>query len=260
MQSVRLCCRWSRRCSKPSTTCSRDWSRRCQCVAHHFVLAIVCMYFTHFLTADKLKCSDCNYMCYGNYSMTKHSRIHTGERLYKCTNCKYAASIPHNLRIHVRDVHGDDKVNKGIQIRFFKVKWISDKLICPDCDYTTYHKHSMTHHKRTHTGEKPFKCTHCDKGFKQLLHLRIHKQTHFDKNHWRFDTWLISQAIRLPAHVIIPSCGVIFARSRFIGNVMRCTQVTQYHVQTCLQNKLCFKTHKFHKIIDSVAGILNMNN
>ena len=99
---------------------SRDWSRRCQYVAHYFVLAIVCMYFTPSLTADKLKCSDCDYMCYGNYGMTKHSRIHTGERPYKCTNCNYAASIPHNLRIHVRDVHGDDKVNKGIQIRFSK--------------------------------------------------------------------------------------------------------------------------------------------
>ena len=38
-----------------------------------------------------------------------------------------------------------------------------------------------TAHKRTHTGEMPFKCDACNAAFAQAAHLKKHKRTHTGK-------------------------------------------------------------------------------
>jgi len=62
--------------------------------------------------------------------------------------------------------------NVGIDNRT-KNKWkVSPK--CPDCDYATAVTRNMRLHLFTHTGQRPFKCEHCEYGFITMGNLRNH--------------------------------------------------------------------------------------
>ncbi|KAL3220672.1 hypothetical protein MRX96_050300 [Rhipicephalus microplus] len=54
-------------------------------------------------------------------------------------------------------------------------------FVCNLCPYTTHHKTHMRDHIRTHSGEKPFRCTKCPAAFTQAAncwrHIRSHTST-----------------------------------------------------------------------------------
>lgn len=64
-----------------------------------------------------------------------------------------------------------DKPNKSAKRTFLRCE-------LPGCSYTVVYKKDLERHKRTHTGEKPFKCPKCSKEFsrsdKMTSHLRRH--------------------------------------------------------------------------------------
>ncbi|KAF8769908.1 Zinc finger and BTB domain-containing protein like [Argiope bruennichi] len=69
--------------------------------------------------------------------------------------------------------------------RFFtstKIKESDGKMVnyhkCQICSYTSYYVTHLKRHVRTHTGERPYKCEVCHRGFSDKSALRRHKHLH----------------------------------------------------------------------------------
>ena len=50
--------------------------------------------------------------------------------------------------------------------------------MCNHCDKCFSRGGDLLRHKRTHTGEKPYKCKHCGKCFTQIASLKRHTRLH----------------------------------------------------------------------------------
>ena len=70
----------------------------------------------------------------------KHSKMHSGEELNKCNQCKYETSRAGDLRRHLK-THSGEKQNK-----------------CNQCNYASSQAGHLRTHLKTHSGEKPNKC------------------------------------------------------------------------------------------------------
>ena len=77
-----------------------------------------------------------------------------GEKIKKCSQCKYAFSNSSHLRRHFK-THSGEKSNK-----------------CNQCDYASSQAGHLRIHLKTHSGEKSNKCNQCDYASSQASHLR----------------------------------------------------------------------------------------
>ena len=76
--------------------------------------------------------------------LKRHTRVHTTEKPFSCTQCSYSCTQAGTLIEHTR-MHTGEKPFK-----------------CDVCNYSTTGTGPLKKQKRIHTGEKPFKCDVCN--------------------------------------------------------------------------------------------------
>ncbi|CAL4123332.1 unnamed protein product, partial [Meganyctiphanes norvegica] len=125
----------------------------------------------------------CKMRFVGKANLLRHKEVHTGKKLYRCSDCEMSFSDKLTRNNHAR-IH-----NKcGYCEKYFKTKSILKNHItvhtgdrpfkCDQCDKTFLDISHLNTHMKIHIGEKTYKCTQCDKAFLENHQLKKHLRVH----------------------------------------------------------------------------------
>lgn len=152
------------------------------------------IYKTHTKRGDP-KCPLCDRVYESRTSVKHHLLSHTGEKPFPCSLCRSSFTQLPNLRIHLKNIHQMKKkeVQKHVSIKeepettpvkkkqstVVKEEPIkSSEKVCPICGQPCRTKQHLKNHLVVHTDERPYKCIHCKKDYRNKDVAKIHVRAH----------------------------------------------------------------------------------
>ena len=136
------------------------------------------------------KCSECDYQSLELSKLKRHLRCHTGEKPYQCSHCTYASSDTFKLKRHIRIHTGEKpyqcdichaRFTQSNSLKAHRLIHTGDKPVfqCELCPTTCGRKVDLRLHvQKLHTSEQAMHCKMCGKSFPDRYTLKVHKKTH----------------------------------------------------------------------------------
>ena len=148
---------------------------------------------------ELFQCSVCSKLFTYSKNLSRHKRIHSGDKACKCDVCGKSFSQLGHLRTHMR-THSGDKPYKcsmcdeafsrsGNLHRHMRVHLAEKPYNCQTCDKSFSRAEHLQTHMRIHSGDKPYKCYVCDKVFTRSGNLRRHMSVHCGDNLQKCQLW-----------------------------------------------------------------------